>query len=440
MNTNATPPRGTRDILPTEMRLRNSAFRSIVNTYEKFGFTQIETPALEHLDILSKDSDSENAKLVFSILKRGDKIEKAMQENDVTALSDLGLRYDLTVPLARYYACNRENLPSVFKSIQIGPVWRAERPQKGRYRQFYQCDIDILGYNSIYSEIELISASSEALLSLGLKNFVIRVNDRRILTAIIQYCGFSEEYTQKILIILDKLDKVGREGVRDELIQEKLDVSKINAFLDLIHLLSGSDQTQSLLKLKQTIKQYLDVSIVEELDFLINQINEQSRGSFSCVFDFTLVRGMGYYTGPIFEINYKDYPFSIAGGGRYDNMINQITGRGDVIPACGISLGFERIIVILNDENLLSLSKLDVIALIVDAGADPKTVMQIVQNLRDSKQNVSIYKRGKNFTKQLNDLYQNGIKLYKTIDRDSKLSDKSEISLKTANKTVLSTS
>lgn len=426
------PPRGMRDILPAEMRIRYAALTTIISTYEKFGFTQIETPAVENLNILSKDTESENTKLVFSILKRGEEIDKAMQANDVTALTDLGLRYDLTVPLARYYASNRATLPGVFKSIQIGPVWRAERPQKGRYRQFYQCDIDILGSNSIYSELELITASSSALLSLGLKNFIIRMNDRRILSAIIQYCGFAEEYTQRILIILDKIEKIGIQGIREELNNAELDADKIEVLLDLITTQTNISPEQSLQQLKQQIGQYLDANIINELDLLIKQINAHSGAQYSCVFDFTLVRGMGYYTGPVFEISYKDYPFSIAGGGRYDNMINQLIGNA--VPACGISLGFERIIVIINEEQILTSPKLETIALIVDSMAAQENVMTMANNLWNTKKSISIYKREKNFTKQLNDLLLKGINQYMTIDNNGILSEIKEISLKVSEK------
>jgi len=422
------PPRGMRDILPNEMRLRNAALTTIVNTYEKFGFTQIETPAVEDLSILSKDSGSDNTKLIFSILKRGEEFERAIASQNLTALADLGLRYDLTVPLARYYSSNRTKLPSIFKVIQIGPVWRAERPQKGRFRQFHQCDIDILGSNSFYSELELITASSQALIALGLSDFVIRINDRRLLTSLLKFCGFEEVQTTRILITLDKLDKIGIDGVKNELTKYSLNPASIDTLANIISTQTTSDSHAALKHLQETLNTDLDASVIAELDIMIKQVTKHSNNKYKCVFDPTLVRGMGYYTGPIFEITYKHYPYSIAGGGRYDQMIEALIDIN--VPACGISLGFERLIGILAEEQLLLPSQLETIALIYDNTVDKNNAIDAINSLWNTNQQISIYKKQKNFSKQLNELLANGINKYITLDDTGVQSAIKEITLK----------
>ncbi|MEZ4543798.1 MAG: ATP phosphoribosyltransferase regulatory subunit [Cyanobacteriota/Melainabacteria group bacterium] len=217
----ATPPRGTRDFLPEEAALRDWACEKIKATYREHGFTPIETPALENIKLLKRGEGGENLQLIFEILKRGEKLEKAMSGNgQEPELSDLGLRFDLTVPLVRYYSNNANELPIPFKAVQIGNVWRAERPQKGRFRQFTQCDIDIIGLKSNFAELDLLNASSRALLALGLDGFTIRINDRRYLQDIARYCGFAEESWERVFIAIDKLDKIGLDGVKTELLQE----------------------------------------------------------------------------------------------------------------------------------------------------------------------------------------------------------------------------
>ena len=411
-----------RDILPDEMRLRSAALTVIINTYEKFGFTQIETPAVEELSLLLKDTGSENTKLIFSILKRGEELKKAFDMQ--IALSDLGLRYDLTVPLARYFSLNHSKLPSVFKSIQIGPVWRAERPQKGRFRQFYQCDIDIIGETSFWSELELINASSKALLNLGINAFIIQINDRRLLSALMSFCGFPEDQLTNILISLDKLDKIGIEGVKKELHEYPVDQRSIEQLIKVITTNYDADNN-SLKELQETLYPHIEPQVIDELCILIEQINSASDALYKCIFNPTLVRGMGYYTGPIFEITYKNYPFSIAGGGRYDKMIGQLANKE--VPACGISLGFERLIGILTEEQLLKLPQLETIALLYDKEIEPKILASTINSIRKSNQYITIYKKQKNFSKQLNNLLTNGISRYMVVNMDNTISAIKEI-------------
>ncbi len=415
------PPRGMRDILPNEMRLRNTALKTILTNYEKFGFNPIETPVMEALSILLKDKENENTKLLFSVLKRGEELEKAIHSNGSISLTDLGLRYDLTIPLARYYASNRSKLPSVFKSIQIGPVWRAERPQKGRYRQFYQCDIDIIGSDSFYSELELITASAKTIQALGLNNFVIQINDRRLLSALIAFCGFKDEQAGSILISLDKLEKIGGEGVKNELMKNSFNPIKIDQLLGIINIEDPTSRQATLNSMQATLGSFLDSNVIHELNIIISQINAASNNKYKCIFNPALVRGMGYYTGPIFEITYKDYPYAIAGGGRYNNMIGQFSNAD--VPACGLSLGFERLIGIMTEENLLAANLVGPIALLYDANINSDMMMTIINKFWSSGEPVSVYKKNKNSLRQRNELLSIGINRYINIYHDGSLSD-----------------
>lgn len=412
-----------RDFLPNEMLLRSFVFEKIIDVYTKRGFMRIETPAVEDLDFLSKDKNSENNKLIFSILKRGAEFSRALDSGDFSNLADLGLRYDLTVPLARYFASNRSKLPTIFKSIQIGPVWRAERPQKGRYRQFYQCDLDILGNPSILCEAELINTVTSALLETGLENFIIHINDRRILSALVKSCGFTEEQSSVIFIILDKFDKIGLEGVKEELNSFSSESIKVDLLLKTI---SSTDLfAKEFSKLKNILHGYLNPQVIQDIQFLIENLNNTSAEKYQCVFDLTLVRGMGYYTGPIFEITYRNYPFSIAGGGRYDNMIKQIINVDK--PACGISIGVDRLIEILKEEQLLSPETNKCCALIYDAKLDPYLIMSIINQLWLKEESITLFPKQNNFGKQLQEISTYGIKKYLLLDGQGKLSSIKEI-------------
>ncbi len=339
------PVTGMKDILPGEMEIRDYVQKAVREIYGKFGFTEIETPVVEHIENLTSNQGGENEKLIFRILKRGEKLnlETARNSSDLT---DSGLRYDLTLPLSRYYAAHMNELPSPFKALQMGNVFRADRPQKGRFRQFMQCDIDILGDDSNLSEIELISATTTLLTHIGFEKFTVKISDRRILKAMAAYSGFPEEEYDKIFIILDKMDKIGIEGVREELLKAGYDKTNVEKYLKLF----GSEKTgtDAIGELKETMKDHLPEGTAESLMSIVDCVNAVKTGNFSISFDPTLVRGMAYYTGTIFEITIDEFGSSIAGGGRYDGMVERFTGNK--VPACGFSIGFERIITMLLDR------------------------------------------------------------------------------------------
>ena len=341
------PVTGMKDILPREMEIRDHVIRIIKDTYRKFGFTGIETPCLENIENLTNKQGGENEKLIFKVMKRGEKldIENAATEND---LCDLGLRYDLTVPLVRFYSNNIASLPSPFKALQIGPSFRAERPQKGRYRQFYQCDIDILGDPSNLAEIELITATSTCLVNLGFKKFEVRINDRRILRSMAAYAGFPEDSYDDVFIILDKMDKIGLDGVKEELASCGFDDSVIEKYTTLFEGLQDKGP-DGLKFIADKLGESLESDIVSWLDEIMTSVNASKSGEFEVVFDPTLVRGMSYYTGTIFEIAIPEFGGSCGGGGRYDKMVGKFTGQDT--PAVGFSIGFERIVMLLLEND-----------------------------------------------------------------------------------------
>ena len=335
-----TPVKGTNDYLPAEAELRDYLQKKICETYENCGFQRIFTPIIEDIENLDKSEGGDNLNLIFKIMKRGDKLKKAIAAGDTDGIADMGLRYDLTLPLSRYYANNRAKLPAPFKVIQIDKVYRAERPQRGRLREFMQCDIDILGSDSPACEIELMHTTAKALLNIGIKNFKIKVNDRRILREILLSVGFEEDQLDSVSISFDKLDKIGPEGVRKELADKGYDEDVIARFMEL---LSNAPFTLDYVK---TICK--DTEHVDTLSWIIDTANSLAQGSYSVVYDMTLVRGQGYYTGTVFEIESLDFGSSIAGGGRYDNLIGKFVR--EQIPAVGFSIGFERIFSILMDK------------------------------------------------------------------------------------------
>ncbi|PNH20514.1 histidine--tRNA ligase [Lachnospiraceae bacterium] len=340
------PVTGMKDVLPEEMLLRDYLIGIIKDTYRGFGFTPMETPCVEHIENLTSKQGGDNEKLIFKILKRGEKLklEEATKED---MLTDSGLRYDLTLPLTRYYANNSAVLPQPFKALQIGSVWRADRPQRGRYRQFTQCDIDILGDATNLSEIELILATTTALKRICPDNgFVVRINERRILKALVSWAGFPEERADSVLVTLDKMDKIGEDGVRAELVENGCDGAAADRYLGLLKEV-GTDGT-AVRSLGEKLKEHLEPGTAETLAETMETVTEVSGGSLPIVFDPTLVRGMGYYTGTIFEVSMEGFSGSVAGGGRYDKMIGKFTGTD--VPACGFSIGFERIIAILTDQ------------------------------------------------------------------------------------------
>lgn len=390
-----TPVKGMNDFLPADMALREYVLSVIKQTYQGFGFSQIETPVIEHIENLQSNQGGENEKLIFKVLKRGEKLNvaAAQQEADVV---DSGLRYDLTLPLARYYANNAEQLCSPFKALQIGNVFRADRPQKGRFRQFMQCDIDILGDDSMLAETELVLATTTLLLKLGFRGFKVRVNDRRILKAMADYCGFAPEQLSKVFISLDKLDKIGPQGVEQELLLNGFAPEQVQKYLALFLNRDGQTCTE----LCANLGSFLAPGIAEGLDRLIADI-KATGGDFEFTFDPTLVRGMGYYTGTIFEIEMAGLGCSVAGGGRYDKMIGNF--GANPTPACGFSIGFERIITILKDQSFTPPEAPGGIAVLVDKKAEPAAVsaafakagQQRAQGVR-----VTVLKRGKNAKRQ----------------------------------------
>jgi histidine--tRNA ligase len=341
---------GMKDILPKEMELREYLLGIIQSSYKSYGFNRIETPALEDISNLTGGQGGDNEKLIFKILKRGEKLnlETAQKEND---LVDAGLRYDLTVPLARYYANNSDKLISPFKSLQIGSVWRAERPQKGRFRQFTQCDIDILGDATNAAEIELILATTEVLSKLCPKNkFTLRINDRNILSALVKASGIEEKDMSAVFIILDKLDKIGIEGVKKELTELGIDKEKVENYIAIINKLESSTDNKFKLEfIRENTKEFLPDDCIDGLLTIINVVEECKTADFNIIFDASLVRGMGYYTGTIFEVSMEGFSGSVAGGGRYDKVIGKFSSKE--VPACGFSIGFERIVTILTEEN-----------------------------------------------------------------------------------------
>ncbi|MBQ7614872.1 MAG: histidine--tRNA ligase [Butyrivibrio sp.] len=341
------PVTGMKDILPEEMLLRDYCIGIIKKTYGEFGFTSIETPVVESLANLNSKQGGENEKLIFKVMKRGEKLnlETAKEENDLT---DSGLRYDLTVPLVRFYANHAGELPSPFKALQMGNVWRADRPQKGRYRQFMQCDIDILGEASNLAEIELILATTTTLGRLGFKDFKVRINDRKILKAMAAYSGFPKEEYDNVFITLDKMDKIGVDGVAEELVKAGFEQGSVDKYLELFKAAEGKENLEGLKVIADMVGDFLDAETREGLAEIISSVESTKTAQFEMEFDPTLVRGLSYYTGTIFEVAMPQYGGSCGGGGRYDKMVGKFLGQET--PACGFSIGFERIIMIMMDE------------------------------------------------------------------------------------------
>ena len=336
------PVTGMKDMMPSEMEVRDYVISLIKDTYKTFGFSSIETPCVEHIENLCSKQGGDNEKLIFKILKRGEKlkIDEAKEEAD---LVDGGLRYDLTVPLSRYYANHANELPAPFKALQMGNVWRADRPQRGRFRLFMQCDIDILGEPSNLAEIELILATTTLLGKLDFHNFTIRINDRRFLKAMAAYSGFKEEDYDSVFITLDKMDKIGLDGVAAELKENGYAEESVEKYLDLFKEITGD--VEGVRMCKEKLQGYLAPEAADGLEMIISCVEQEKEADFRMKFDPTLVRGMSYYTGTIFEISMDEFGGSVGGGGRYDKMIGKFTGQDT--PAVGFSIGFERIVMLL---------------------------------------------------------------------------------------------
>ena len=379
------PVNGMKDILPAEMEIRDYVTSVIKDTYRSFGFTPIETPCMENIANLSNKQGGENEKLIFKVLKRGEKLnlETAKEETDVV---DFGMRYDLTVPLSRFYANNANDLPSPFKALQIGSVWRADRPQRGRYRQFTQCDIDILGEPSNLAEIELITATTTTIGRLGFKNFEIRINERRILKAMAAYSGFAEEDYDNVFITLDKMDKIGVEGVAEELAKDGYAQESIDKYLGLFKLLEEKkDVAEGVAFLADTLGDFLDQEVVTNMTEIATAVNATKNAEFTLVFDPTLVRGMSYYTGTIFEISMPELGVACGGGGRYDKMIGKFTGND--VPACGFSIGFERIILLLMESGFKIPESPKRVAYLVEKKYPAEKLVDVMKQAKEAREN-----------------------------------------------------
>lgn len=333
--------KGTNDYLPSQVALRDYLQSVILKTYQNHGFERIMTPILEDIENLDKSEGGENLNLIFKVLKRGDKLNEAIENQQFkeNELADMGLRYDLTLPLSRYYANNKAKLGYPMKCIQIDRVYRAERPQKGRLREFIQCDIDIIGSSSNSCEIELIDTTAKALAAIGIKNFVVKINDRRLLKDVLLTAGFAPDQLDSVCITIDKFDKVGADGVRKELTEKGFNGDSVEKMIAIFDNLPIS--------IEEIGKYCSDTEAVDNIKTIMNAVNQISHGEYSINFDISLVRGQGYYTGTIFEIQSPDFKGSIAGGGRYDNLIGKFINED--VPAVGFSIGFERIFGILMD-------------------------------------------------------------------------------------------
>lgn len=410
------PVTGMKDILPEEMAIRDYVIGVIKETYGKFGFTSIETPCVEHIENLSNKQGGENEKLIFKILKRGEKLnlETAQTEMD---LVDGGLRYDLTVPLVRYYSNHANELPSPFKALQMGNVWRADRPQRGRYRQFMQCDIDILGEPSNLAEIELILATTTTLGRLGFHNFQIRINERRILKAMAAYSGFPEETYDNVFITLDKMDKIGLDGVRQELLEHGFQSESVEKYLQLFQGMETAEN--GLTYLTKMLGAYLDEEVQISLKEIMDSVTATKSADFELVFDPTLVRGMSYYTGTIFEISMPEFGASCGGGGRYDKMVGKFTGND--VPACGFSIGFERIILLLMESGFQVPGAPDKVAYLLEKGLPSERLCEVIAEAQEERRNgkqILVVRMNKNKKFQKEQLTKDGYTIFKEFYKD----------------------
>ena len=411
------PVTGMKDIMPAEMEIRDYVIGLIKETYRTFGFSSMETPCVEHIENLCSKQGGDNEKLIFKILKRGEKlkIEQAKEEAD---LVDGGLRYDLTVPLSRYYANHANELPSPFKALQMGNVWRADRPQRGRFRQFMQCDIDILGEPSNLAEIELILATTALLGKLDFKNFTIRINDRRFLKAMAAYSGFEEEDFDNVFITLDKMDKIGLDGVAAELKENGYAQESVEKYLELFEEIT--DDVEGVRMCKEKLQGYLAPEAADSLEMIITSVESAKEADFRMKFDPTLVRGMSYYTGTIFEISMDEFGGSVGGGGRYDKMIGKFTGQDT--PAVGFSIGFERIVMLLLERGYQVPGSRTKKAFLIEKNMPQEGMLKVLSLAREERQagnQVMIVNMKKNKKFQKEQLAEQGYSDIVEVYRDS---------------------
>lgn len=419
MATPVNPPRGMRDFLPADKARRERALGIIKGVYRAHGFDEIETPVVEDYSRLHAGLGGDNEKLSFSILKRGITpalLAAAVEAENPEQLADLGLRFDLTVPLTRFYASHRAELPPVFRSLQIAPVWRAERPQKGRYRQFVQADIDIIGEAGLLAEIELITATSDALASLGLEDCVIRVNDRRVLFGLLTHCGFNAAQHDRALITVDKLDKIGAEGVVTEL--RGIDEAAARRLGDILGAVEPALVGDGIALTRDAIEaavigisnNEMAAAGVASLAELGEALDGALPAGVTLCFDPTLVRGMGYYTGTIFEIAHPGSGSSVGGGGRYDGMVGRFLGQD--VPAVGFSIGFERVVDLIElPEN----DGPDAVALIFDRDARPADLTALKRELVSCGHRVRLERRQKNMKALLDRVASEGFTSFANV-------------------------
>ena len=420
MKYNTNPVRGTVDYLPNEMEVRSYAERIIIDTYKENGFLQIKTPILENLELLTGGDSGDNQKLMFKTIKRGDKLDLSKPNLTEADIAEEGLRYDLTVPLVRFFSNNREKLPFPFKAIQVDEAFRAERPQKGRVREFTQCDIDILGDSSNLAEIELLLAGASAYNKLGFKNVSFKINDRRVLNEMISLAGFNADDVIKICISLDKLDKIGEDGVSSELVDSGYPQDKVTKLLDMFKLIKGepegstaSGKNQDIFERLKSLKVSDDV--ITNLKTIISTVSARLPEGIVAVYDPTIIRGQGYYTGTVFEVYDDEFGRAIGGGGRYDKMVEKFTGS--FVPAVGFSIGFYSVVMLMIERNALSFK--DKLALVYDKADSYDDILNVKQNYIQKGYCVSTFAFPKNFNNFAEKLKQNGIGLIvKMSDKD----------------------
>ena len=407
-----TPVKGTNDYLPAQAELRNYLQKKICETYEQAGFQRIATPIIEDIENLDKSEGGDNLNLIFKVMKRGEKLKKAIASQNPDNIADMGLRYDLTLPLSRYYANNRASLPQPFKVIQMDRVYRAERPQKGRLREFIQCDIDILGDPSNLAEIELILATTTTLGKLGFKNFQIRINERRILKAMAAYSGFPEESYDSVFIILDKMDKIGLEGVKEELIKYEFSEESVNKYVSLFKEIE--QQANPIDYLAEKLGDYMEDDVKQWMNEIIESVKATKSSDFEIVFDPTLVRGMSYYTGTIFEIAIPEFGGSCGGGGRYDKMVGKFIGHD--VPACGFSIGFERIVLLLMEQGFKIPEEYNKVAYLIEKGVKEDALCDVIAQAQEERKNgtqVLVTRMNKNKKFQKEQLKEQGYEEFK---------------------------
>lgn len=399
--------KGTNDYLPREAALRDFLQNTILEVYQANGFERIMTPVIEDAENLDKSDGGDNLNLLFKIIKRGEKLNKALENQDYNGLTDMGLRYDLTLPLSRYFANNRSKLLMPFKCIQIDKVYRAERPQKGRLRELVQCDIDILGSDSMYCEIELIDVTAKALIAIGISDFKVRINDRNVLKTLLLQFGFFESEIDSVCISLDKLAKIGITGIEKELYVKEC--SKV-AIERLVQFISG--ELPSITDIRSQIS---GNSNLDNLDAIIDSVKQVANGKYEIVFDISLVRGQGYYTGIVFEIESNEFKDSIAGGGRYDNLIGKFIN--EKVPAVGFSIGFERIFCILSDRNYFIPNAKKRVAFIYD---EFFSAYELAKEYR-TNYDTALFEKPKKLGRFLNKLQADGYYGYVLPDKNSDL-------------------